>query len=38
MVIEHQEGTQDHSTALWQVLMFEAFLRKNGACAEFGSN
>jgi asparagine synthase (glutamine-hydrolysing) len=38
MVTEHQDGTQDHSTALWQVLMFEAFLRKNGAGATFGSN
>jgi asparagine synthase (glutamine-hydrolysing) len=31
MVDEHQSGMKDHSTALWQVLMFEAFLRKNGA-------
>jgi asparagine synthase (glutamine-hydrolysing) len=33
MVDEHQSGMKDHSTALWQVLMFEAFLRKNGAGA-----
>jgi asparagine synthase (glutamine-hydrolysing) len=33
MVDEHQAGTQDHATALWQVLMFDAFLRKNGASA-----
>jgi asparagine synthase (glutamine-hydrolysing) len=33
MVDEHQSGTQDHSTALWSVLMFDAFLRKNGASA-----
>jgi asparagine synthase (glutamine-hydrolysing) len=33
MVEEHQSGTQDHSTALWSVLMFDAFLRKNGASA-----
>ncbi|MDB5791791.1 MAG: amidotransferase 1, exosortase system-associated [Massilia sp.] len=31
MVDEHQAATKDHSTALWSVLMFEAFLRKNGA-------
>jgi hypothetical protein len=29
---------KDHSTALWQVLMFEAFLRKNGADAVQRSN
>jgi asparagine synthase (glutamine-hydrolysing) len=33
MVGEHQSGAQDHSTALWSVLMFDAFLRKNGAAA-----
>lgn len=33
MVDEHQSGLKDHATALWQVLMFEAFLRKNGADA-----
>lgn len=38
MVDEHQSGIKDHSTALWQVLMFEAFLRKNGANAAHGSN
>jgi asparagine synthase (glutamine-hydrolysing) len=31
MVDEHLAATKDHSTALWAVLMFEAFLRKNGA-------
>lgn len=31
MVDEHAAGTHDHSTALWQVLMFDAFLRKNCA-------
>jgi asparagine synthase (glutamine-hydrolysing) len=33
MVDEHQTRVKDHSTALWSVLMFEAFLRKNGAAA-----
>jgi asparagine synthase (glutamine-hydrolysing) len=33
MVDEHQSGTQDHSTALWSVLMFDAFLRTSGATA-----
>jgi asparagine synthase (glutamine-hydrolysing) len=33
MVDEHLARLKDHSTALWQVLMFEAFLRKNGADA-----
>ncbi|WP_159628357.1 XrtA/PEP-CTERM system amidotransferase [Massilia puerhi] len=31
MVDEHQAGTKDHATTLWSVLMFDAFLRKNGA-------
>ncbi|HEY0060976.1 MAG TPA: XrtA/PEP-CTERM system amidotransferase [Telluria sp.] len=31
MIDQHQSGTQDHTTSLWSVLMFEAFLRKNGA-------
>ncbi|HWJ95118.1 MAG TPA: asparagine synthase-related protein, partial [Telluria sp.] len=31
MVDEHAAATRDHSTALWQVLMFDAFLRKNCA-------
>jgi asparagine synthase (glutamine-hydrolysing) len=31
MVDEHFARLKDHSTALWQVLMFEAFLRKNQA-------
>ncbi|MCS0610001.1 amidotransferase 1, exosortase A system-associated [Massilia solisilvae] len=37
MVDEHQSGAHDHSTALWQVLMFDAFLRKNGADGAHGS-
>ena len=37
MVDEHQSSLKDHSTALWSVLMFDAFLRKNGASAQ-GSN
>ncbi|MBQ5964533.1 XrtA/PEP-CTERM system amidotransferase [Massilia sp. ZL223] len=37
MLDEHQAGTKDHSTALWAVLMFEAFLRKNGATAAIRS-
>ncbi|NNG24207.1 XrtA/PEP-CTERM system amidotransferase [Telluria aromaticivorans] len=31
MVDEHQSSAKDHSTTLWSVLMFDAFLRKNGA-------
>jgi asparagine synthase (glutamine-hydrolysing) len=31
MVDEHQSSVKDHSTTLWSVLMFDAFLRKNGA-------
>ena len=31
MVDEHQARTHDHATTLWSVLMFDAFLRKNGA-------
>ncbi|HEY1225831.1 MAG TPA: XrtA/PEP-CTERM system amidotransferase, partial [Ramlibacter sp.] len=38
MVDEHHNGTQDHATALWQVLMFDDFLRKNGASAAQWSN
>jgi asparagine synthase (glutamine-hydrolysing) len=38
MVSEHQSGLHDHSTALWQVLMFEAFLRKNGAAVAHHKN
>ncbi|MFC4929426.1 XrtA/PEP-CTERM system amidotransferase [Massilia sp. GCM10023247] len=37
MVDEHLAGTKDHSTALWAVLMFEAFLRKNGADGATGA-
>jgi asparagine synthase (glutamine-hydrolysing) len=38
MVDEHQSSVKDHSTALWSVLMFDAFLRKNGATGANGSN
>jgi len=34
MIDQHQSGTKDHTVSLWSVLMFEAFLRKNGAAAE----
>jgi asparagine synthase (glutamine-hydrolysing) len=30
MVDQHQSGTKDHTVSLWSVLMFDAFLRKNG--------
>lgn len=30
MVDEHLAGTKDHAVTLWSVLMFDAFLRKNG--------
>ncbi|MES2316918.1 MAG: XrtA/PEP-CTERM system amidotransferase [Pseudomonadota bacterium] len=33
LVEQHIAGTRDHAVALWSVLMFEAFLRKNGAAA-----
>ncbi|MEH6433568.1 XrtA/PEP-CTERM system amidotransferase [Massilia sp. DD77] len=33
IVDEHQAGTKDHAVTLWSVLMFDAFLRKNGASA-----
>jgi asparagine synthase (glutamine-hydrolysing) len=33
MIDQHQSGAQDHTVSLWSVLMFEAFLRKNGAAA-----
>jgi asparagine synthase (glutamine-hydrolysing) len=38
MVDEHQSSIKDHSTTLWSVLMFDAFLRKNGATGAQGSN
>jgi asparagine synthase (glutamine-hydrolysing) len=38
MVDEHQSSMKDHSTTLWSVLMFEAFLRKNGATSAPRSN
>ena len=28
LLTEHQAGRQDHSAALWSVMMFEAFLRQ----------
>lgn len=34
MIDQHQSGTKDHTVSLWSVLMFEAFLRKNGAAPE----
>ena len=37
MVEEHQSSAKDHSTTLWSVLMFDAFLRKNGAGAQDGA-
>jgi asparagine synthase (glutamine-hydrolysing) len=33
IVDEHQAGTKDHAVTLWSVLMFDAFLRKNGAAS-----
>ena len=30
MVDAHAAGTQDHGTPLWQLVMFDAFLRRNG--------
>ena len=38
LVEQHESGIRDHAVALWSVLMFEAFLRKNGASAGTGSN
>ena len=38
MIDQHQSGAKDHTVSLWSVLMFEAFLRKNGASAGMGSN
>jgi asparagine synthase (glutamine-hydrolysing) len=31
MVEQHNAGTRDHTVSLWSVLMFDAFLRTNGA-------
>ena len=31
LVDEHQSGAGEHSTALWTLMMFESFLRQNGA-------
>ncbi len=38
LVEQHETGVRDHAVALWSVLMFEAFLRKNGASAPAGSH
>ncbi len=38
MIDQHQSGAKDHTVSLWSVLMFEAFLRKNGASAAAGSH
>ena len=29
LIDEHNSGLRDHATALWMLLMFEAFLRLN---------
>jgi asparagine synthase (glutamine-hydrolysing) len=34
---QHQAGLHDHALPLWSVLMFDAFLRKNGAGANQGN-
>mgnify|MGYP002064596919 CR=1 FL=1 len=31
LVDEHQSGVREHSAALWSLLMFEAFVRRNAA-------
>jgi len=31
LVSQHEQGVRDHSAALWSLLMFEAFLRRQGA-------
>lgn len=33
MLEQHQSGLRDHTVALWSVLMFDAFLRNQGACS-----
>jgi asparagine synthase (glutamine-hydrolysing) len=33
MVDQHNSGAKDHTVSLWSVLMFDAFLRTNGASA-----
>ena len=38
MIDQHQSGARDHTVSLWSVLMFEAFLRKNGASAAAGGH
>jgi asparagine synthase (glutamine-hydrolysing) len=38
MVDQHHSGAHDHALPLWSVLMFDAFLRKNGATGAQGSN
>ena len=36
LVDEHNSGLRDHATALWMLLMFEAFLRLNEGAAPHG--
>ncbi len=36
LIDQHQAGMRDHSAPLWSLLMFEAFMRRNGAAA-FGA-
>ena len=36
LVDEHNSGMRDHATALWMLLMFEAFLRLNEGAAPHG--
>jgi len=33
LVEQHESGGRDHSTALWTMLMFDAFLRNAGLCS-----
>lgn len=35
LVDEHQSGQAEHSPALWSLLMFESFLRRNGDAAVY---
>ena len=36
LVEQHESGRQDHSTPLWTMLMFDAFLRRQGGAAGLG--
>ena len=36
LIDEHNSGMRDHATALWMLLMFEAFLRLNERAAPHG--